>query len=201
MEVSREIRNQLIMDNMGLIKKIASKYPNRFVLFEDKVNEGVLGFIKAIDKFEPGKVKLTTYAYNWIASSIQRCIQNTENVIKIPVNVKENKDYDVNVITNLTKLTSLDKTISNNDLRTYVDLVSCNTNIENEYLKTVENKMVIDYMRKILNKRDLFIMENYYLNNISMKDISVHLKITTQGLNKIKTKRLKQLRTGLNQIM
>lgn len=78
-------RNKLICENLNLVKFIAKKYSNRVLEFDDLVNEGVLGLIEAIEKFNPKKgYKFSTYASFWIEQRITRAIEDKELMIRIP---------------------------------------------------------------------------------------------------------------------
>ncbi len=77
-ESKLEARNQLIVNNQRLVLSIALRYRGRGFPFEDLIQEGNLGLIVAIDKFDPQRdVKFSTYAIWWIRQVIQRSLQNS----------------------------------------------------------------------------------------------------------------------------
>ena len=85
----------LIKSNVRFVVKVASLYRNRGLSFLDLVQEGNIGLIKAIDKFNPelGN-RLTTYAMYWIRQSIDLAIMNQGNTIRVPTHIlKEIKQH------------------------------------------------------------------------------------------------------------
>jgi RNA polymerase sigma factor (sigma-70 family) len=86
----REARQKLIQSNLRLVVSICRHYKNRLVPFRDIVQEGNLGLIKAVERFDYRKgFRLNTYASWWIRESINRAIEEKSRVIRIPVYVNE----------------------------------------------------------------------------------------------------------------
>jgi RNA polymerase sigma factor (sigma-70 family) len=86
----REARQRLIQGNLRLVVSICRHYRNRSVSFRDLIQEGNLGLIKAVEKFDYRKgFRLNTYASWWIRESINRAIEEKSRVIRIPVYVNE----------------------------------------------------------------------------------------------------------------
>ena len=87
-----EAKNQLLLHNLKLVVSIASKNISSCVSLEDKIQEGNLGLITAIEKFDPTKgYKFSTYATWWIKQKITRSIGEQGNIIRKPVNYQEKK--------------------------------------------------------------------------------------------------------------
>ncbi len=80
-------REMLVNHNLRLVFKIAQKYLNRGLPFEDILQEGTIGLIKAIDKYNPEKGAFSTYATWWISKMILRSIGNTSKSIRLPIYV------------------------------------------------------------------------------------------------------------------
>jgi RNA polymerase primary sigma factor len=86
-EIGETARQELIMANTRLVISIAKKYQGRGLPLPDLIQEGNLGLMKAVDRFDPGRgVRLSTYATWWIRQSIARAAGDRGRTIRLPIN-------------------------------------------------------------------------------------------------------------------
>lgn len=80
-------RDELILRNTRLVASIAKRYRGLGVPFRDLIQEGIIGLIEAVDRFDVGRgLRFSTYAASWIRRSIVNCVKG-ERLIRIPRNM------------------------------------------------------------------------------------------------------------------
>ncbi len=83
-------RLRLIESNMRLVINIAKSYRSRAVPLEDLIQEGAIGLMHAVDRFDPGKgFRFSTYATHWIRQSIGRALDNKSKAIRLPAHISQ----------------------------------------------------------------------------------------------------------------
>ena len=82
--------NKLVTHNLRFVVAVAKKFQGQGLPFEDLINEGNLGLIKAVDRFDETRgFRFISYAVWWITQSIRQAIQKTGRVIRLPAHVRD----------------------------------------------------------------------------------------------------------------
>ena len=154
-----EARNELIEKNLKLVVSIAKRFVNLGLDLEDLIQEGNIGLINAVDRFDPTNFdnKFSTYATWWIRQSITRALSQQGNAIHIPVHVVEQTLILLKVKAELEQNTG--KTPTYKELADY-----CNANDFNR-----KEKNQTTGQRSPLTEEDVKLFLESYNNTVSLE--------------------------------
>lgn len=195
--IGLEARQLLIESNLRLVVSIAKRYLNRGLSFMDLIQEGNIGLIKAVYKYDPSRgFRFSTYGTWWIRQAISRAIVDKGRIVRLPVHMSEAVNKLMKERTILTQI--LQKEPTNEELAAHLDIplekvefllqssldvISLDLNIDDE-----EETLLVDVIPDITA-----VNPSTYLENLEYKNkIDKMLKTLTP-----REERIIRLRYGL----
>jgi RNA polymerase sigma factor for flagellar operon FliA len=210
MQVSVEQKQQIILDNTALVKKVASKIYFKLprdagIEFDELVNTGIIGLIKAIDKFDASKAQFSTYAYIKIRGEILDYLRSLHILPrsmreKIKKEKEEGKDIP---LSNLAIMISMEKALGPDEGSSkLIDImISDDIGPEDQAISSQMTELLIEAMEQ-LNDKEKRTLQMFFFEEREPKEIAKSLGISQSRVSQIKTQainKLKKILAGLQE--
>ena len=205
-EIRERTKDQIVLEHLPLVKKVAAKIyhklPDCDIEFDDLVNTGIIGLMKAIEKYDERKAKFSTYAYIKIRGEILDYLRSLEIV---PRSVKdkikkecENTDELSIPLSNTAVMVSIEKAIYEKDpnLKLIDTLVSKRISPEEEVIQEDLREKILLAMEK-LNEKEKAVLQMIYFEERDLKYISNQLGISMSRVSQLKSIAIEKIKSIL----
>lgn len=203
MQLTKEEKDKIILENLNLVKKVASKIyyriPKGEIDFDELVNIGVIGLMKALDNYDEDKAKFSTYAYIRIRGEILDYLRSIDIVprgIRDKIKKKEKPiDETMDIpISNSAIFLSIEKAIGNSENLKFVDTLKSDMESPEEYAQKVELREKIEATLNLLTENEKRVIQMIFFEEKDLKEISERLDISMGRISQIKSQAIKKLR-------
>lgn len=196
-------KKKMVETNLRLVIKIARQYLHKGLSFEDVIEEGNLGLLKAVDKYDPDLgFKFSTYAVWWIRQAIERAIMNQGRLIRLPVYIhkavskalKENRKHRFEQYhAFINQIDSLDQLAE----QLTTDLENPYQNVEAMDLK----QAVLQFLTYLTRQQKAILIARFGLlgqEPCTLKEVSARVDLSRERVRQLQVAALKKLRTLLH---
>jgi RNA polymerase sigma factor for flagellar operon FliA len=191
-------RKELVLEHLPLVKKVASKIyrriPEGVIEFEELVNTGVIGLIKAIDRYDENKAKFSTYAYIKIMGEILDYLRKLDF---LPRNLREKvKSGELDALKEeVAAFISLEeKLFSDSDRFTVKDILSSSDRSPEEEIIVAELRQKLTEAISRLPEKEQLVLQLIFVEELDLRSISEILGVSVSRVSQLKSSAIKRLR-------
>ena len=208
MKLSVQEKQKMILDNTPLVKKVASKIyfklpRDAHIEFDELVNTGIIGLIKAIDKFDESKAKFSTYAYIKIRGEILDYLRSLHIMPRgMREKIKKEKEEGKELpLSNLAIMISMEKALSNDEGASKLIDIMISEDIGPED-QAIQSQMgdKIEEALMLLNEKERRTLQMFYFEEKEPKEIAASLGISQSRVSQLKTQAIKKLQQLLKEL-
>ncbi|WP_029521037.1 sigma-70 family RNA polymerase sigma factor [Persephonella sp. IF05-L8] len=201
--MDKKEREKLILENLSLVKKVASKIyyrlPKGDIEFDDLVNVGVIGLMKAIEKYDKDKAKLSTYAYIKIRGEILDYLRSLD-IVPRTVRDKIKKEPPLEEgqpvpLSNTAVMVSIEKALSSDESFKIIDtLTSEKASPEEEVIKQDQKDKLLKAL-ELLSEKEKKVLQMIYFEEKDLKTIAEEINVSVSRVSQIKAEAIKKLKS------
>jgi len=198
-------KDKLVLENLSLVKKVASKIyyrlPKGDIEFDDLVNVGVIGLMKAIQKYNKDKAKFSTYAYIKIRGEILDYLRSLD-ILPRTVREKIKKEKPVEEgkpvpLSNTAVMVSIERALSSDENFRIIDtLVSERDTPEEEVIKKDQKERLLRAI-ELLSEKEKKVLQMLYFEERDLKSVAKEIGVSVSRVSQIKAEAVKKLKAIL----
>ncbi len=191
-------RKELVIEHLPLVRKVASKIfrriPEGVIEFDELVNTGVIGLIKAIDRYDENKARFSTYAYIKIRGEILDYLRKLDFLprsVRGKVKAKELEETREEAALFISIEENL---FRNNDKLKLKDILSSEEKTPEERTIAVELKERLVKALNQLSDKEKLVLQLIFVEELDLKSVSDILGVSVSRISQIKTSALRKLK-------